>query len=106
MRRWCALLCYLTILLAVGWWAWSTSEWLLFGLVPVLLLDRHAFRLLPWTEPAAFPTGLLLRVGACLAGTLAIAVGFWDRMSWRESVYVGTAIGLLTFVVELVWGQL
>jgi alpha-beta hydrolase superfamily lysophospholipase len=81
--------------------AHSTSGWLIFGLAPVLWLDRHLFRLLPWGNTQRLLLAILIRVGFFLLGALfaqRMAIGL---LTVRESIYLGCATTLSTFLLEL-----
>jgi uncharacterized protein len=104
MRTRLACGCCAGLLAAAWWWADSTAGLLLFGLAPALLLDRHLFRLLPWS-PVAHAQSLLLRAVHFLFGTTVLA-HLRPGVPLTEAALLGAAFSLLTFLLEILAGLL
>jgi len=79
----------------------STAGWLVLGLAPVLWLDRHLFRLLPWAGTPRLALAILLRLAFAL-----VAAGFLDRIGHglvtrAEAAYVGLVFSMSLFLLEV-----
>src|SRR5262245_37235907 len=101
-KRLLIISCYVGIMLVAFGEAHSTSGWLIFGVAPVLWLDRHLFRLLPWKNTQRLLLAVLIRLGLFLGGALLaqrIAIGM---LTVRESVYLGCVTTLSAFLLEVV----
>src|SRR5436190_24369348 len=96
-----AMLCYAAILVIVARASYSVSGWLVLGLAPVLLLDRHVFRLFAWPEPVRLVPALLLRVSFFGVGTVLFYQMGRGMVDLTEAIYLGLVVSLGLFLIEL-----
>jgi alpha-beta hydrolase superfamily lysophospholipase len=101
LRLLIALLCYAVILFIAARSTYSLSGWLVLGLAPALLLDRHVFRLLPWPEPVRLVPALLVRVTFFIGGAVVGYRMTWGMVAVTEAAYVGLVVSLALFLLEL-----
>jgi pimeloyl-ACP methyl ester carboxylesterase len=103
MRRLPALLSYGTVLVAAWRWTYSTGGFLATGPALALLLDRYAWRVLPWGT-VAWKREAVVRGGSFLTG----AAGFYlmrpGIVPLWEAAYRGLVVCLLVFAAELLAG--
>ena len=97
-----ALLCYAAIG-GVALWSLgtsSTASLFLFGIVPVLWLDRWCFRLAPWPDDEACRWELARRAAWFVAGMLAFRQLWLGNVLWQEALYLGAEITLASAFLE------
>jgi fermentation-respiration switch protein FrsA (DUF1100 family) len=94
-------LCYLAILVHAWLVCHSTSEILLLGVAPALLLDRLFFRLLPWPEPAGRRNEIARRLLWFALGGTAFLVFWPSTLEWAEITLLACELSLTTFLVEI-----
>jgi len=95
-----AIPCYLAILLVAAWQTDSKIGWLVLGVVPVLLLDRHLYRFLSWKQPVSHWRALLVRFAYVLVVALVVHRIAGGILSWRETCYLGVFLSLAGFLWE------
>ena len=88
-----------------GFAAWSlgtasTASLFLFGIVPILWLDRWCFRLSPWPRDEARRWELARRAAWFLAGMMAFRQLWLGNVTWHEALYLGAEITLATAFLE------
>ena len=109
MKTGAALLCYTVAFLAAFHWAHSASGLLVIGLGPTLLLDRYAFRLLPWPV-VAWKREAGVRAVSFLGGAVAFFLLRPGVVPVGEAACWGLVVCLAAFLLEwagrtrLVWG--
>lgn len=101
LRKLGALFCYVAVLAIAAWQTYSVSGWLVLGLAPLLLLDRHVFRLFPWPEPVRLLPALILRIGFFVGGAVLFYQMGRGMVSANEAIYLGLVVSLALFLVEL-----
>ncbi len=89
------------VLLAAYHWTYSTSGFMTTGLGLALLLDRYAWRLLPWSE-VAWKKELWTLAGCFLAGAAAFYFMRPGIVPLWEAAYRGTIVCLVVFLLEVV----
>jgi hypothetical protein len=91
-------LAYLLILVAAiyTWGAESLVQVILFGLVPVIWLDRWWIRVAPWLreEPRYFEVAR--RAAWFVGGVLALRLFWHGHILWHELLFLGAEITLAT----------
>jgi alpha-beta hydrolase superfamily lysophospholipase len=100
MRIVAAVLCYLALVLPAFLGCHSTAEWLLLGVAPVLLLDRLAFRLFPWPQPAHRARQAARRLLWFGLGLVAFGWLWPARLAWAETLRFAAELSLAAFIAE------
>jgi hypothetical protein len=103
MRRIPALLGHAAVLAAAWHWTCSTGGFLVTGGGLVLLLDRYAWRLLPW-GPVAWKREALVRGGSFLAGAAAFFFMRPGIVPLWEAAYRGLVVCVVVFAAEVLAG--
>jgi alpha-beta hydrolase superfamily lysophospholipase len=100
VRRTLAIICYLALLYFGIAFSRSTVGLLLFGVGPVLLWDRYAFRCLRWPTPTIWASELFLRATYFVTGGVAAYCVRLGLVPIREAVLVGASLSVGAFLFE------
>jgi pimeloyl-ACP methyl ester carboxylesterase len=101
-KNWCVPVGYLAIFICATRWLGTASlaQLVLFGVVPVLWLDRWFFKLVPWTSNEPLRWELARRAAWFLGGLLAFRQFWMGNVPWLEALFLGAEITLAAAFLE------